>query len=264
LLQYVPEPMMVRQVYREYARRHGIRRDEEKGETWQLAIERSVREGAVSADDFKRLNEQDARIMTGYMQGLGKPGKPVDFLAGVPWSAWRVTLFFWFSVLSLVTIGGICAVVIVHRQWAEREHLAYPIVTFANELIGHDDKGLFNQIFRTRAFWLGFALSFGILFVRGYQKWFPGFVTIPIGINFGSLRELEFVKQLMKVPEAPRLLNVEIYFAAVGLAYFLSSEASFSLGISGWLFVLVAAPLVVAGVNMSGTMIGGGLPANMY
>ncbi|KKL68228.1 hypothetical protein LCGC14_2127070, partial [marine sediment metagenome] len=47
-------------------------------------------------------------------------------------------------------------------------------------------------------------------------------------------------------------------------AYFLSSEVSFSLGISGWLYVLCMAPLVARGVDMSSSTFEGGLPIYTY
>ncbi len=262
LLQYIPQVMMVEQVYRSYAQEHHIQRKE--GESWQLAVERSAAEGQTSAADLKLLQRRQTEVLLNYMQGARQPGKGMINFTSVPWYAWRNTLMFWFAVLGLVSVGGICTVVIVHRQWAQREHLAYPIVTFANELIHHDGRGLFNPIFRNTPFWLGFAISFGILLINGYQKWQPDFVSIPLTVNLNPFRELQFVTQLMKVDLGRNILSVNFYFAAIGLAYFLTSEASFSLGISGWLYLLAAAPLVAAGVDMSRTLLGGGLPSNMY
>ncbi len=262
ILQYAPRVTMVEQVFREYASAHKIERKKE--ETWRQAVERAKEEGVLTDDAFKKLDAQHKDILTDYMQGKATPGKMIRPFADVPWYAWRDTMFFWFAVLGLITVAGVCAVVIVHRQWADREHLSYPIVTFTNELLAYDGKGLFNSIFRNRLFWIGFAVSFGILFVNGYQKWRPGFITIPVQINLNAFREMAFVEDLMKVDVGRNWLNVQFFFAAVGIAYFLSSEASFSLGISGLLYVLAAAPLVVLGVNMSKTMLGGGLPANMY
>jgi len=264
LLQYVPKEMMVKQVYREYAHAHGIQRNRE--ETWSKAIERAYRQKRVPEEDYQRLQAQHAEILTNYMQGTGRPGRRISFFEDVPWYGWYRTLSFWFLVLALATTAGISAVVIVHRQWSQREHLSYPIVTFTNELVTHDGKGLFNPIFRNRTFWLGFGVSFIILFINGYQKsWNNAFIKIPTGINFNSLRQLHFMDELLKkVTVGRNILNVRFYFAAVGLAYFLTSEASFSLGISGWLYILAAAPFAAAGVNMSRTHLGGGLPSNMY
>jgi len=284
LLSYVPDRMMVERVFKTYALDHGIRRrhkiSKETGkvtdqvETWREAVERYIQtqkahvsesQYRLLQEQYKRLDAEDTRVIKGYMTGLErKPSNRALHFGEVPWKHWAPTLSFWYTVLALTFIAGACAVVIVHRQWAQREHLAYPIVAFTSELLATEPDGLINRIFRARAFWLGFGLSFLILLVNGYQKWNPKFISIPVGINLNAFRELQFVKTLMKVPNTQMLLDVKLYFSAVGIAYFLSSEASFSLGISGWLFALAAVPLVTAGVNMRTDMLGGGLPADMY
>jgi len=196
-----------------------------------------------------------------YMQGLSRPGSPLP-ISGVPWGKWRATLAFWFAVLGLNFIAGLAAVIVVHRQWSQREHLAYPIATITNELLEPSPEGgAFNAIFRNRLFWLGFAVAFGVLSVNGIHAWHPGFVSIPLELNLYSLREI--LPSVGKVPWV-NVLRPRFYFAAVGLAYFLTSEASFSLGLSGWLYVAVAAPLVVAGVDLQTDVLAGGLPAYMY
>jgi hypothetical protein len=260
LLQYVPERMMVEQTYQKYARDHGITRQER--ESWRDAIGRATGDPQL----VKRLDDDDARLITGYLTSLSKPGQKAWLvgLADIPWEKWSGTLSFWFAMLSLTFISGLAAVVVVHRQWSHREHLAYPIVTFTNELIDTDQGGAYNPIFRKRLFWGGLGLALAVLMINGYMTWSREPIMVPIQINFNALRELDFIKQLMKVPQAGGILKINLYFAAIGLAYFLTSEASFSLGISGWLFALVMAPLVAYGVDMNNDFLGGGLPAYMY
>jgi len=200
----------------------------------------------------------DGEVITKYFKGSGKEA------VEVPWGAWRRTLTFWFSFGSLSFIAGICSAVIVHRQWSKREHLSYPIVTFANELIASEPGRAFNPIFRQKGFWIGMGIAFFVLMSNALRTWVPEVPAVPHAVDFSGLRDLEILKPLMKVPGAPQLLNVQFFFAAVGLAYFLSSEASFSLGISGWLYMLVAAPLVARGVNMNTGLLAGGLPSYAY
>lgn len=259
LLQYVPRVMLVKQVYRDYAEQRGIRR--ELGESWQAAIERSVAEGRASAEDLKALNEEHRGVITDYMQGISRPGRRLP-LREVPWASWAPTLGFWFSILGLNFIVGLAAVVVVHRQWSQREHLSFPIAAIANDLLEPPEEGsLFNRIFRNRGFWIGFAVAFGVLLVNGYQAWHPGFISIPMGIDLRPLQDI--LGAVGKVPWV-NLLDVRFYFAAVGLGFFLTSEASLSLGLSAWLYVLAAAPLVAAGVDMQTDVLAGGLPAFMY
>ena len=225
--------------------------------------------------------QPDSEVVAKYMEGLEvRPGEELQPLSKIhtgkfwrvlwirfsraPWANWRTTIIFWTAVMGLCFLGGACAVIIVHRQWSQREHLSYPIATFTQELIHHDDRGAVNPIFRNRQFWLGFGLVFTVLLINGYQVWNKEFISVPLKINCQPLTQLAFFKDLTKVPEGARLLNVEIFFSAVGLAYFLTSEASFSMGISGLLFVLAAMPLVVRGVDLSGGMLSGSLRSHMW
>ncbi|MHC4716443.1 MAG: DUF6785 family protein, partial [Planctomycetota bacterium] len=177
---------------------------------------------------------------------------------------WRPTLTFWFIFGSLSFVAGICSAVIVHRQWSKREHLSYPIVTSAHELITTEPGRTFNPIFRQKAFWIGMGIAAFVLMTNALKTWIPSVPAVAMSVNCSTLRELDVLKPILKVPRSPELLNIRFFFAAVGLAYFLSSEASFSLGISGWLYVLAAAPLVARGVDMSTDLLAGGLPSYMY
>lgn len=206
-------------------------------------------------------------VVRDYYKGVGA-GRDFNLLKDVPWHAWRTPLAFWFVVLALCFVGSLCAVIIVHRQWSQREHLSYPIVTFANELVSLDRDNpdrAYNPLFRQAPFWLGFGLAFVVLAVNGYTKSYnANFITIPTGIDFRPFQELSILKPIIKVPLGNPLLNFQFFFAAVGLAYFLTNEASFSLGISSWLYAIIAAPLFAAGLNLQTSTFAGGLPAYMY
>ena len=250
--------------YAEYVSRHKLAPS--PGQPPRQVIADHLAKGRLTgseADDILRgLDSEYDRIIRGYMNGLSRP-KQLLPIGQVPWEAWRPALTFWYAVLSLVFIGGIAAAVVVHRQWSQREHLAYPTVIFANELISDGSTGLVNPIFRNRMFWIGFGIAMLVLVVNGYQRYNKEFLTIPIGVSFNPFRDL--LGPIMKVPMyGQNILNVSLYFSAIGLAYFLTSEASFSLGISGWMYVLAAAPLVQAGVDMSVSTYSGGLPMYMY
>ena len=199
-----------------------------------------------------------------YIHGASGPGRVG--LTDVPWRAWAPTLSFWFALLALIFIAVLCGALVVHRQWSRREHLAYPIATLAEELIGPDTPASSARpAMRQKIFWIGFAVSFAALALNGAHAWVPDLPALPTGVDLGGLREIGIFDPLLKVPTFGKsILDVRFFFAAVGLAYFLSSEVSFSLGISGWLYVLCAAPFVARGVDMSSHTFAGGLPVYLY
>ncbi len=208
-----------------------------------------------------------------YMQGINHQGKYMAPIRMVPWRAWAPTMAFWTALLSLTFIGGAAAVVVVHRQWSKREQLAYPIVTFTNELLGSGEgvPGEMGElrprsIFRRRVFWVGLSISLLILLINGYYVWNPGSIQVATTIDGTSLTDLSFFKTLSQVPGVgSKILTINIYFAAIGVAFFLTSEASFSMGISGWLYALIVAPLIARGsIDLTQDMLGGGVPSYVF
>ena len=254
LLQYVPPQMMVPDVYREYA--------QGRGESLQPG-DRSWRDPAsrtAPPEVMAQLDTEDARLIKGYAVGLAPHGGRLAW-DDVPWDKWTRPLSFWFVLLGLNFIAGLAMAVIVHRQWSQREHLSYPMVISVNELIAPPEQGLVNPLFRNSRFWIGFGIAFLVLLINGYYAWNKNSIQVPMGISLVPFREL--LGPIAKVPSV-NILDLTFFFAAVGLGYFLTSEASFSLGISGWLYALAVAPLIVAGVNVQTDLLAGGLPAYMY
>jgi len=199
-----------------------------------------------------------------YVHGVKHEGGHVA-LTAVPWRAWAGTLSFWFALLALLFVALLCGALVVHRQWSRREHLAYPIATLAAELIGPGGPDPPPSIFRRKVFWVGFAVSFAVLAVKGAHAWLPEMPGISTGVDLSGLRELTVLSPLLKVPTFGKsVLDVQFFFAAVGLAYFVSAEVSFSLGVSSWLYILCAAPFVARGVDMSSHTFAGGLPVYLY
>ncbi len=217
--------------------------------------------------------EGGSEVVAGYMRGIENTDKLIDvgpltvrFLrfSKVPWGAWRASMAFWTAALSLTFIASICAIVIVHRQWSKREHLAYPIAAFTEELLRSDDSPV-NPIFRNRVFWGGFALSFVVLIINGYHAWDRGAISVPTVFDFRPLAQIPFIKQLTRFPfGGDWLLNIHLFFSAIGLAYFLSSEASFSMGISSWVFALAILPFTLRGVDFSGGILAGYLQSYLW
>ena len=48
--------------------------------------------------------------------------------ASVPWSVWKTPMLAWAGFLVLFALATLCIVVILRRQWIDRERLAFPTV----------------------------------------------------------------------------------------------------------------------------------------
>lgn len=228
LLNYVPEFMLVKG-----ARRMGIPE-------------------ALPAEP----EEDSDTIVTGFVQGLGRPGKALA-VSEVPWRAWAQPMSFYMPVIVLGFVGSVCLSLIVHRQWAYREHLRYPMAEVASELLGTDASGWFSPIFRNRLFWGGFAIALGVLVVNGTAAYKPGFISIPTNVDFTAVAQAW--PKITRVQFYADLLNPRFFFAVVGLAFLISSEVSFSLGISHMAYAFLFLVLTDFGVDMANDYMSGGV-----
>ncbi len=197
------------------------------------------------------------RIVNGFSQGLRQTQGELISADRVPWSVWLTPLSFWLPLLGLGFVAGICLVLVIHRQWAYRERLRYPVADFASELIAGAEEHPLANILRNPRFWLGFAPVVVILGINGLQAWYPGSIAVPTSVDFRALAQKW--PWLNRMPWRDQILNPPFFFAAIGFAYFVSTEVSFSLGISlvAWGFVHLA--LLEFGADMNQDYLAGGL-----
>jgi hypothetical protein len=156
-------------------------------------------------------NEGDA--MRWLFEGLPSQDMPI------PWSVWTVPLLGWLSFVSAIIVGSFCFSVMLRKQWADNERLAYPILHAATDLA---DAGGEASILRNRIFWIGAAIPFAILAWNIIYYFNPGFPRIRLGpgwMNMGSY--------------FPRI-HVSFNFYTVGFAYFANVDVLFSI----WVFYL--------------------------
>jgi hypothetical protein len=164
-------------------------------------------------------------IVTGFL------GRWIDE-SSIPYRAWLRPAVTW-GIFFLGLFGAlIFLAVIVRRQWNENERLAFPLAQIQLALIERPAPGrLFNDTFRSTAFWIAFA---GVFFIHTWngstQYWPQFFPEIPLGYDF---------RDLMSEPPLayaePRLMQAKILFTLTGATYFLSTPVAFSL----WFFFVL-------------------------
>lgn len=168
--------------------------------------------------------------------------------AAVPWPVWRAQMLSWIGFLSLFTLATLCIVVILRRQWIDRERLAFPTVNVPVEML-RDGEGFF----RNRLLWFGFALPFTIDILNTLHLNIPNIPYIPT-------RTTDQPDIQMLFPAMPwnaiGHTPISFYPFVIAIAYLLSVEMTFSC----WFFWLVTKLEAVfgaaAGVSAGAT--GGG------
>ena len=193
----------------------------------------------------------DEEALSGFNIGLYHPGRSVG-LGDVPWRAWGRTLGFWLPLLGLGFVATLCLMLILHRQWSARERLRYPIAAFAALTLEGTDQGYWPTLFHSGRFWIGLLVSAGILLVNGVAFYFPNSVSIPTRVNVLPAL-IQKWPSLSGVPYVESALNPTVQFIAVGLAYFVSTDVSFSIGISAVSYLGLYALLAVAGITLGGS-----------
>jgi hypothetical protein len=195
-------------------------------------------------------------VVTGFKAGAANPA---EFGFGdVPWAGWYKTLLFWLPLIGLSYVATIALITIVHEQWSKREHLRYPVAYVASELISGSGERAFGSIFRNKLFWMGFASPAVILMINGLGTWYRGFIQVPLSISLVPLATKW--PEINSVPGTWLLLAPTLYFSAVGFAYFVSTDVSFSLGITTiffsivFLFITNVTTIDVSGGHMTGNI----------
>ncbi|MCJ7543696.1 MAG: hypothetical protein MUP47_03860, partial [Phycisphaerae bacterium] len=202
----------------------------------------------------------DSRVVGGFIAGLGRPGHPIG-LGDVPWASWEAPLSFWIPIVVLAAVATMCMSLILHRQWAHRERLRYPIADFANTLLEQDPHRIMGPIFRNKLFWLGLILLLSIRVFNCANTWAETGVDIPLKFDFESVIKTKFPKFVL-MEEARYVVKPLIIPTAMAFTFFLASDIGFSLGVTS--LITLAAHYVMVnrlGMTVTGSGTGGGVKA---
>ncbi len=162
----------------------------------------------------------------------------------VPWGAWLVPLLAWGSVIlaSYVMLG--CLSVILNKQWGQREALSFPLLKLPLEMVEDIEKPRALPFWTNGAMWLGFGVAVFVQMMRGLHVYFPDVPDFPLSLLTAPLFTEAPWNQIGDVA-------VEIWPIAVGIAFLLTSEVSFSLWFFFWFIKLQYIVAYLAGYPLS-------------
>jgi hypothetical protein len=147
--------------------------------------------------------------------------------AQVPWAEWRTQMLVWCGFMSVFALATLCIVVLLRRQWIDRERLAFPTVAVPLELM-REPVGLLSN----RAFQLGFALPFCVDLMNTAHLNFPAIPYFPTRTtdqpDLGTFFNAPPWNAIGPTP-------ISLYPFVIGIAYLLSVEMTFSC----WFFWLL-------------------------
>ena len=167
---------------------------------------------------------QDEAAIRHFYEGLPE-GVPM------PWGAWVEPVFYWLVFILAVYWTSACAMVIVRRQWMEREKLLYPLVQVPLDMIrGDDSESILKPFFRNSVMWVGFAVPFLLGSYNALHLYFP---AVPEMASFAGQGPLT---TSLLVFRGTTQLIIMLNFGIVGFSYLLSRDIALGL----WLFCLLA------------------------
>ena len=136
---------------------------------------------------------------------------------------WLRPILWWTLFLTVLIWVMICLDVFLRKQWIERERLSYPIVQLPLEMTRLD-----GRLFRSKMMWLGFAIAGGINLINGFHVLFPEIPEVPV--RHAEIGQYFTQKPWSSIGWTP----VYIRSFAVGLAYLMPLEMSFSIWFFYW------------------------------
>ena len=183
---------------------------------------------------------------------VGREGNALrHFYEGLPpgrsmtWHPFVVPVLWWSTFFAGLYLLCCFVAVLLRKQWMEYERLAYPLARMPMLLVGRSrGRGWLPDVARSRLFWIGAAVPFGIV-CWNIVSWFaPGFPTLPLLERFAVFPQIQFARGFPA-------LHAKVDFFVMSFAYLTSTEILFSI----WFFHLLSV-FQVGVMNRLGLSIG--------
>ena len=156
---------------------------------------------------------------------------------GIPWEAWIGPLAYWSILIIALYLAMVSIMVILRRQWMDKERLIFPIVQVPLEMVADGDgsSGV-PPFFRNPVMWAGFALPVMVSTLNGLHAYY----------NF-----VPAVQLVASVPVFRNLVSLafRLSFPMVGFSYLINLEIAFSLWFFNALAKLLRGVMAIVGIG---------------
>ncbi len=146
----------------------------------------------------------------------------------IPWAAWAKPLAFWSLFYLALFMAMLCLMVIIRRQWVDKERLTFPIVHLVVEMSRQPERGLMLPLLRNPLMWVGFSISAIYNLSNILNAYNPAVPALGKYYDIGSL----FTERPLS---AIRPLSIAYRPEIFGLGYLVSLEVLLSV----WVFYLM-------------------------
>ena len=155
---------------------------------------------------------------------------------GLPWEAWVEPLCYWALLIIALYLVMISSMVILRRQWVDRERLIYPLVQVPLQMAENKRGEALGPFFKSPIMWAGFVL--------------PVFVSSCNALH----AYLNYIPAIQLVSSVPIFRNAvglifRLSFPMVGFSYLINLDIAFSLWFFNTIAKLIRGGLSVLGVG---------------
>lgn len=190
------------------------------------------------------LTVNDQASLRNFYYGNSTLYDPVNF------APWIVPALMWSLFCAVLLFTLLCVNCVLRKQWLDSERLSFPIVTLPLEMT--EDSG---ALFRNKHMWWGFAIAGTITLVAGLHYLYP------------SIPYIRIARQWLPIGTTPPWnaiggVMLGFYFWAIGIAFLMPLELSFSCWFFFWLMQLERVACSAAGLQ--GVSVPGGGFENSY
>jgi len=145
----------------------------------------------------------------------------------VNYGPWIVPALCWSSFCAVLLFTLLCLNSIMRKQWVESERLTFPIIQLPFEMTLES-----GALFRNRQMWVGFAIAGVLTLLAGLHYLWPSVPHIRIARR-------DMGAYITDPPwNAMGLISVGFYFWAIGIAFLMPLELSFSCWFLYWVVKL--------------------------
>jgi len=156
---------------------------------------------------------------------------------GVPWGIWIRPLLIWGVLLLSLYFVMICIMVILRKQWIDRERLAYPLAQLPLEMVRDDGNSILKPFFKNPIMWIGFAIPFLFGSMKGLHHYFPSVPSLELAQGVSIFRNSQW-------------FSFRLSFPMIGFFYLVHLDAAFSLWFFNLLSLLVRGLMNTFGITM--------------
>jgi len=141
----------------------------------------------------------------------------------IPWETWLQPLLAWSLFIVTIYFVTLCLLVILHKQWVERERLLFPLAILPLEMSAAGEDKTIPGFFRNYLMWIGFSIPALINSIGAMHRYYNFIPQIDLSVYIPILRR-------------SISLNCTPRFEVIGLSYLLSLDVSFGV----WFFAFLA------------------------